>query len=166
MKSYTDLEMSKKLADILPLESADQTWARTAIVGANFDVPEEQQYRHNGDMPFQYYSGDMPFQYYSVIGIPCWSLATLLHLLPNEISSGEYKIRIRKYSRGNTTLYQVAYGNNKGHSGTWHDMINTGEKENLIDCCVSMIMVLRQFYESELNEAISNYEQSERPCHR
>lgn len=157
MKSYTDLEMSKKLAEILPLESADQTWAIIAIVGANLDVPEEQQYRHNGDMPFQYYSG---------IGIPCWSLATLLHLLPNKISSGEYKIAIRKYSRGNTTLYQVAYGNNKGHSGTWHDMINTGEKENLIDCCVSMIMVLRQFYESELNETISNYEQSERPCHR
>lgn len=73
MKSYTDLEQSKKLAEILSIESADQIWARIAIVGANLNVPEEQQYRHNGDMSFQYYSG---------IGIPCWSLAALLNALP------------------------------------------------------------------------------------
>jgi len=72
MKAYTNLEQSKKLAEILSLESADQTWARIAIAGANLDVPEELQYRHNGDMPFQYYSG---------IGIPCWSLAALLKIL-------------------------------------------------------------------------------------
>jgi hypothetical protein len=43
MKSYTDLEQSRKLADILPLESADQTWARIAIAGANLDVPEGKE---------------------------------------------------------------------------------------------------------------------------
>ena len=86
MKSFTDLEQSKKLAEILPLESADQTWARITIAGANLDVPEELQYRHNGDMPFKYYSG---------IGTPCWSLAALLDILPNEnmlvkTTDGEY----------------------------------------------------------------------------
>ena len=74
MKSYTDLSQSKKLAEILPLESADQTWERIAIAGANLDVPEELQYRHNGDMPFKHYSG---------IGVPCWSLAALLDVLPD-----------------------------------------------------------------------------------
>ena len=146
MKSYTDIEQSKKLAEILPLESADMSWVSNGL-----------------GKPF---ARTIPIKGDPEELCACWSLATLLHLLPNKISSGEYKIAIRKYSRGNTTLYQVAYGNNKGHSGTWHDMINTGEKENLIDCCVSMIMVLRQFYESELNETISNYEQSERTCHR
>ena len=72
MKSYSDLEQSMKLAEILPLKSADQTWVRIAIAGANLDVPEELQYRHNGDMPFQFYSG---------IGIPCWSLAALMDVL-------------------------------------------------------------------------------------
>ncbi len=34
MKAYTDISQSKKLADILPLESADQTWAKIGI-----DIP-------------------------------------------------------------------------------------------------------------------------------
>ena len=74
IKSYSDLEQSKKLAEILPIESADQTLARIAIAGANLDAPEELQYRHNGDMPFRFYSG---------IGIPCWSLAALFNILPS-----------------------------------------------------------------------------------
>ena len=140
IKSYTSLEQSKKLAEILPLESADQTWARTAIAGANLNVPEELQYIHR----------DMPFQYYSGIGIPCWSLAALLDVLPNEIITDNrfechYQIHIRKYDGGdNTTLYQIAYGNDRGLSGSWHDMINTGEKESLIDCCVQMILKLHE----------------------
>lgn len=72
MKAYTDLEQSKKLAEILPKKGADQTWGRVAIAGANLDAPEELQYIHKGDMPFQFYSG---------IGIPCWSLASLLDYL-------------------------------------------------------------------------------------
>ena len=86
IKSHTDLKQSNKLAEILPLESADQIWERIAIVGANLNVPEELQYKHNGDMQFQYYSG---------IGIPCWSLAALINILPNEnilakTTDGEY----------------------------------------------------------------------------
>ena len=57
MKQYTDIEQSRTLAEILPKETADQTWQRVAIAGANLGVPEEIQYRHNGNMPFQIYSG-------------------------------------------------------------------------------------------------------------
>ena len=77
VKSHTDLSQSKTLSKILPLESADQTWERIAIAGANLDVPEELQYRHNGDMLFQYYSG---------IGTPCWSLEAMLNILPDGIN--------------------------------------------------------------------------------
>lgn len=73
MKQYTDIEQSRTLAEILPKETADQTWQRVAIAGANLGVPEEIQYRHNGDMPFQIYSG---------IGVPCWSLSALLDIYP------------------------------------------------------------------------------------
>lgn len=88
IKSYTDLEQSKKLAEILSLESADQVWERIAIAGANLNVPEVLQYRHNGDMPFQYYSG---------IGIPCWSLTALLNAIPSSTldSSDSHHYRIR-----------------------------------------------------------------------
>lgn len=141
MKSYTNLHQSKKLAKILPKESADQTWEIMAIAGANLDVPEKMEYWHNGNTPCILNSK---------IGIPCWSFASLLEILPNEISTGEkledkYQIDIRKYSgENNTTWYQIAYGNDRGLSGEWHDMINTSEKENIIDCCYEMIVRLKE----------------------
>lgn len=141
MKSYTDIEQSKKLAEILPNESADQTWEIIAIAGANLGVPEEMQYWHNGNTPCILNSK---------IGIPCWSLAALLEILPNEISTSEkfvdkYQIDIRKHDgEDGATWYQIAYGNDRGSSGEWHDMINTGEKENIIDCCFQMILKLKE----------------------
>ena len=73
MKAYTNIQQSKKLAEILPKESADQTWEIIAIAGANLGVPEEMQYWHNGNTPCILNSK---------IGIPCWSLAALLDVYP------------------------------------------------------------------------------------
>lgn len=69
MKSYTDLKQSKKLAEFLPLESADMyypyfgdnKWGETARFG---EVLE--------------YSGKKD--------IPCWSLAALLNALPTIVN--------------------------------------------------------------------------------
>lgn len=130
MKSYTNLEQSKKLAEILPIESADMYW--------DYDVQKHE-----------YYPMVMDDQFDDTC-IYAWSLAALLTTLPNEIITDNrfechYQIDIRKYDGGdNTTLYQIAYGNDRGLSGSWHDMINTGEKENLIDCCVQMITKLKE----------------------
>ncbi len=132
MKSYTDLEQSKKLAEILPLESADM------FLALNGHIPVMSKYIDDGLV-----TADNT-------AIPCWSLAALLDILPNEISTGEewhnkYQIDIRKYNGGdNTTWYQIAYGNNRGSSGSWHDMINTGERQNLIDSCVDMIFLCKE----------------------
>ena len=135
IKSYTTVEQSRKLAEILPLESANM-WYPSSEDGdkieCGFDATRRLLYVDYGD------------------GLPCWSLAVLLNLLPNEISTGErycdkYQIDIRKYDGGdNTTLYQIAYGNNRGISGTWHDMINTSEKESAIDACYEMILKLNE----------------------
>ena len=131
MKSYTDVEQSKKLADILPIESADLWWDTNEF--------EPRLHKH-----YHQYLG------ITINPIPCWSLAALLEVLPNEISTGEnfvdkYQIDIRKYDGGDgTTWYQIAYGNDRGSSGEWHDMINTGEKENIIDCCYQMIVRLKE----------------------
>jgi len=127
IKLYTDLEQSKKLAEILPLESADNYYS----------WHDEQYYVVNKDCPYPYSLKEK---------IPCWSLATLLATLPNEIITDNkfechYQIHIRKYDGGdNTTLYQIAYGNNRDLSGSWHDII----KENLVDCCVKMILKLHE----------------------
>ena len=121
MKSYTDLEQSKKLAEILSSESADMMHDRLVVIPFN-----------DGTLT------------------PCWSLAALLATLPNEIITDNrfechYQIHIRKYDGGdNTTLYQIAYGNNRGSSGSWHDMVSTSEQKYLIDCCVEMIFWLRE----------------------
>ena len=60
MKSYTDLEQSKKLAEILPLESADMWFANGLIVAKTSKEPND------------------------IKGVfPCWSFAALLRLIPN-----------------------------------------------------------------------------------
>ena len=66
MKAYTDLEQSKKLAEILPLESADMCYSNdgTAIkIDANsYNVRK--------------------LMWEDVQLIPCWSLAALLEIIP------------------------------------------------------------------------------------
>jgi hypothetical protein len=75
MKTYTDLEQSKKLAEILPLESADM-WFANGIIVARDSVNE-------------------PDDIQSVS--PCWSLAALLGVIPEpdlvQNSEGTWLIR-------------------------------------------------------------------------
>ena len=128
MKGYTSLSQSKKLAEFLPLKSADM-----------FYNP-----RPSNEIP---YVGNANT---ALLQVPCWSLATLLGVLPDEISTGEgyqnkYEIDIRRHYGGNNiTLYQIAYGNNKGSSGNWHDMISTSEQEKFVDVCYEVIIKLHE----------------------
>lgn len=117
IKSYTDLNQSRTLSDFLSHESADQTWERIAIVGANLDVQDELQYKHNDDIPFNYYSG---------IGVPCWSLAELLDVLP-KIHGGKSAIALDDN--------YITYPHMRG--------LYT-KAENLVDACVDMIENLHE----------------------
>ena len=70
MKSYTDLEQSKKLAEILPLESADMViWGKDLDSIAVTDAQKFMSGLKNRKMNY----------------LPCWSLAALLDILPNGI---------------------------------------------------------------------------------
>ena len=139
MKSYTDLEQSKKLAEILPLESADMTLVSL------FELDNVTP-KHCATL--------IPYTIFSGIGVPCWSLAALMHLLPSEFTEkGEYSetlynIDIRKYAlTDDVDIYQIAYGNYRWHedgSRSWSDMINSGEREELIDACYEMILKLHE----------------------
>ena len=62
MKTYTDLEQSKKLAEILPIESADMFY--TSL---------------NRDYPWIWIDKHLM----EVDDIPCWSLAALLDIMPH-----------------------------------------------------------------------------------
>ena len=126
MKSYTDIEQSRTLAEILPKETADQTWQRVAIAGANLGVPEEIQYRHNGDMPFQIYSG---------IGIPCWSLAALFDVIKNKC--GYFELVYLQHTFDNRinqldNVYRL--------STDVYDVYNT----EAVNACVEMLLKLQE----------------------
>ena len=69
MKAYTDISQSQKLAEILPLESADGYWFK------GFPAQPYMVYTKGTPNPGEH--------------IPCWSLAALLDVLPkgNNIST-------------------------------------------------------------------------------
>ena len=72
MKSYTDLEQSRKLAEILPLESADMIYIPMMDIDSMsnsgfFDIPECYPFNEFKD------SDTKP--------LPCWSLAALLEYM-------------------------------------------------------------------------------------
>lgn len=71
MKSYTDLEQSKKLAEILPLESADMHYGEYSHNFVEYPIPNNESDYECG------YNGR-----------PAWSLVALLDVLP-EIQGGK-----------------------------------------------------------------------------
>lgn len=116
MKSYTDLEQSKKLAEILPLESADMhynDWNYDFCVG----------YKHTGE-----YIADLgaPTTICGELEIPCWSLASLLDVLP-EIQGGKPVIALDD----NYITYP--------HMRDLHT-----KADNIVDACVVMIIKLHE----------------------
>ena len=120
--AYTDLEQSKKLAEILPIESADMCYR---IVAYNSNDTHEYQ----------------PYCFVKTLesDIPCWSLAALLEILPDEIiddNGDKIPIDIRKYD----SKYLIAYRNDLN----WSDKITTDEYENLVDACYEMILKLHK----------------------
>lgn len=69
MKTYTNIEQSKKLAEILPVESADMYW-KNGVSDKYIQC----------FTPFVGTGTDMDYDY----DVPCWLLAALLNILPRE----------------------------------------------------------------------------------
>ena len=78
MKAYTDIEQSKRLAEILPIESADMWYS---------------YYGNPKYNPTIAYEGEQWFLCHirnsSHTDIPCWSLSALIELMPERIKIGE-----------------------------------------------------------------------------
>ena len=116
MKSYTDLEQSKKLAEILPIESADMF------------------YRDNGiDVKLMWEHITQKVEH------PCWSLAALLDTFDDIVvddEGNEYSLKIFKEEG----LYYINYYDR------WKevDNIETDCYYDLVDACYEMIIKLKE----------------------
>ena len=122
MKAYTDLSQSKKLTEILPLESADMHYNNVSIKGINYvDEHRAELMEYNRAIKvLSKYTINPLFEV-----VPCWSLAALLELIPNYNLSSEY--------HNHTCLANVFYG--KEQVG-WYD--------NPIDACAELILKLHE----------------------
>ena len=130
IKSYTSLVQSKKLAEILPLESADMSYVYPPTEKDEIQKPMIGFYISS----FNWYK-DVD----SIIYIPCWSLAALLEEIPEVINfdddENDYILEILKESG----LYYLSYGNPlKG------DKLNIEPQENFVDACMAMIEELHE----------------------
>lgn len=116
IKSYTDLEQSKKLVEILPLESADMYY-----------------YPFNDD-----YAGPVMGRA-DKESITCWSLATLLEQFPYELRDGDGNssyLQIYKDDYGYKLVYADPSGNFESIETNWY--------EHFVDACVAMIERLHE----------------------
>lgn len=114
VKSFTSLEQSKKLAEILPLESADMYWSRCTITDFGDGVLKVSYTKEPCNISqFRNTKED----------IPCWSLAALLDVLPNYETN----------NFGDSILLAVK---NKA--------LVTDEGETLLDLVVNMIIYLHE----------------------
>jgi hypothetical protein len=118
MKSYTDIEQSKKLAKILPIESADM-WHH-----GFFNPRRMSKIEYNPPAP-----------YHSVTpqwDCPCWSLAALLSVLPT--IDDEFEPQLHR----SLDKYRCTYESEEDSSGLWR------VANNPVDACVAMIEKLNE----------------------
>ena len=116
IKSYTDIPQSKKLAEILLLESADYFHAPDAGIV----VTEPYKLNQGDETVITAYKG----------AIPCWSLAALINILPYPQLSKD------KLGSGKERWMISTYPDNCRFDSYWH--------ENPIDACYEMILKLHE----------------------
>ena len=132
MKIATDLEQSRKLAEFLPIESADMFYFRQidddyfppniiSIVPTPIIISDDKKPNYNYD-------------------IPAWSLSALMNAIPNrveyEFKTYFFKLETDVYSSGEKYYdlgYQSAYG--------WLEYEDSTE---LVDACVNLIIKLHE----------------------
>lgn len=106
IKSYSDLQQSRKLAEILPLESADMIYTMTNGYHTPFIRIETIQEMDKDD-------------------VPCWSLAALISVLPNDTSLLYFD-----------DAYQMVYDKKP--------YVISNKFDNTIDVCYELILKLHE----------------------
>lgn len=135
MKAHTDLEQSKKLAEILPLKSAD-------MVLLHEEPYETSDSKFDGlhqalCVPFSQYDKSWRQKYWNISYFPCWSLAVLLEQIPSDL--GSQTLTIEK-----DDSEHLKYGLNYHDRWGREDDIQTKYYDNLVDACYEMILKLHK----------------------
>ena len=121
MKAHTDLEQSKKLAEILPIESADMCWTKYVDTG---DITSLHVTVNYGIVPIEY---------------PCWSLAALLEQLHYEVCDDDGYSTYLQINKDDD-MYQLEYID----PSEIFESIETDRYEHFVDACVAMIEKLHK----------------------
>ena len=130
MKSYTDIEQSKKLAEILPIESADMWWLYITAQGKHIAMMHEE--------PDPHYLARMESYGIKNAAIPCWSLTALLNVLPVSCDDGQHCLALINHNPNEKTEWLCAYEDDKGN------LMMECYADNQIDACVAMIEKLHE----------------------
>ena len=116
---YTNIPQSKKLAEFLPLKSADMHYERVYFEGKQSDW---------------FVKLGTPIKSDDII--PCWSLAALINVLPRSIKFKDDKYYLRFMKE------YVEYANDEV-SITGRCLHTTGN-DNLIDAAFEMVVKLKE----------------------
>lgn len=120
IKSYTDILQSRKLAEILPLESADMEYMFLKKDGSKVS-----------NVPFVKDGFEEPECCYTFI--PCWSLAAILNILPDELENDHF-LTLQKEKDEYCCCYEDINGNSFTHTFA----------DNPVDACYEMILKLHE----------------------
>ena len=125
MKAYTDLSQSKKLAEFLPLESAD-------MVLLHEEPYETSDSKFDGlhqalCVPFNKYDRSWRQKYRNISYFPCWSLSALLNVLPKIVNNETLFIET------SPALWHIGYRN-----------AYIARTVNLVDACYKLILKLHE----------------------
>ena len=119
IKAYTDIEQSKKLAEILPIESADMHYWLAWRGG----ISEEYKNIPKVGIPKEY-------KQIKYLWCPCWSFSALFDIFDWP------KLSTSSLGDGTIGIMISVYPNGHRHDSSWFD--------NPIDACVEMIELLHK----------------------
>ena len=121
MKAYTDIEQSKKLSEILPIESADMWYC---------PYPNDVDWHNEPNIG----KAELLLNQ-----LPCWSLAALIEQLDGNITNDDGSDLLLEINKENGQYYLYYY-----NRWRWKEYIETDYYDNLIDACYEMIIKLHE----------------------
>lgn len=125
IKAYTDLSQSKKLAEILPIETADMYYDRDGLPSLIDKYVTHESIKND--------------KYHHLI--PCWSLAAMLEQLSYEVCDDDGNSLYLQINK-EEDLYQLMYGDTDPYAS--FESIETDRYEHFVDACVAMIEKLNE----------------------
>lgn len=132
MKSFTSLEQSKKLAEILPLKSADMRYGHIAPYEFSDRMYDGGYDKVPYPKDFIKLCADFCEEDIYDGSLPCWSLASLLDILPHNL---KLVLAINDYQGDRKEKYVIG--------SVEHDKYDC-YADNPVDACVDMIELLHE----------------------